>query len=168
MRRRHTRGASLVEVIIAASILAVVLLAFISIMFSSSQLSASARETTIASSILQSHTEDLFSLSYQQFWEGYFGHEDATIGATLLFNRIVLAGLKTGTPEEYEKFSTELSSSGRLRNEVVTLHMLSSSDTAESDARWRKHAWVDFKLKVTWTDNRGKPREEFLISRRSR
>jgi prepilin-type N-terminal cleavage/methylation domain-containing protein len=69
--RKGRRGTSLVEVMIAMAILAFVLLAFLSIMNSSSQMSASSKETAIAVYILQSTMEDTFSTSYGGFWSQY-------------------------------------------------------------------------------------------------
>jgi prepilin-type N-terminal cleavage/methylation domain-containing protein len=70
-RKGGRRGTSLVEVMIAMAILAFVLLAFLSIMNSSSQMSASSKETAIAVYILQSTMEDTFSTSYAGFWSQY-------------------------------------------------------------------------------------------------
>lgn len=162
-------GATLVEVVIAASILAVVLLVFLSVMVSSSQMSATARETTIASSIIQSTSEDLFAMGYAQFWEKYFWDDTNNKG---IFYRIV-NGNDVANAAAYEKedatkqYWYDLPSTGRLRDEMVRLFMLPSSDVASTSKEWKSHGWVDFKLMVRWRDSKNKEREESIISRRS-
>jgi type II secretory pathway pseudopilin PulG len=162
-------GATLVEVVIAASILAVVLLVFLSVMVSSSQMSATARETTIASSIIQSTSEDLFAMGYAQFWEKYFCDDASNTG---IFYKIVNGGDVNNAPA-YEKedpakqYWYDLPGTGRLRDESVRLFMLPSSDVASASKEWKSHGWVDFKLMVRWRDSKNKEREESIISRRS-
>ena len=180
--RLRDRGTSLVEVMIAASLLAIVLLVFLSIMFSSSQLSAGARETAIAASILQSYAEDLFAADYTTFWKTYFGNSGKDDNGNAcqegLYYRLTSKGLQKGTQDEWNDFEYSLTTHSRLtwidagtkvrKSESVSVIMLTTSDRADSDTDWTKHAWVDFKLKVTWVDGRGKSREESMISRRSK
>ena len=71
-QRRATRaGTSLVEVIIAMSVLGTALLAFLSLVVSSNALSASSREGAIASYELQSAVEDTFAVPYDEFRTSY-------------------------------------------------------------------------------------------------
>ena len=166
--KRRTRGLSLVEVMVATTVLALVLLAFISMMYSSSQLSAAARETTIASSIIQSNVEDLFAMQFSTFWENYFANPTTQRG---IFCEIVRAGRKDD-PEAYNPLLPDtpfaaFPDTNRLRDEDIRLYMLSSSDVASASFGFRDHGWVDFKFVVQWTDARGKRREESIISRRS-
>ena len=57
MRSRGRRGMSMVEVMIAISVLAFVLLAFLSVIQSSASLSASSRETSVAAFQLHAAVE---------------------------------------------------------------------------------------------------------------
>ena len=61
------RGLSMVEVMIAMSVLAFVLLAFLSVIQSSATLSASSRESSIAAFQLQAALESTFALPYDDF-----------------------------------------------------------------------------------------------------
>jgi prepilin-type N-terminal cleavage/methylation domain-containing protein len=170
--KRRDRGLSMVEVMIAAAIMAVVLLAFMSMMHSSSTLSATARDTTVAAGIIQSTSETLFAMGYQQFWDTYFGNNPNGI-----YFKIVQGGDqdKTAYYEPNPKVVDDVkrgyyfpfTSTGRLRNETIWLIMLPSSDRASTSMTWSDHAWVDFKILVTWEDSRGKTREEYIITRRS-
>ncbi|MBI2933153.1 MAG: type II secretion system protein [Planctomycetes bacterium] len=61
---RMTDGTTLVEVMIAAAILAVLLVAFLSIMYSASNLTASQREASLAAYDLQSAVEDTLAIPF--------------------------------------------------------------------------------------------------------
>ena len=70
-RRRRRSGTSLIEVIIAMSVLTVALIAFLSLIFSANSLSASSREGSVAAYELQSAVEDTFAVSYDDFRTRY-------------------------------------------------------------------------------------------------
>ncbi len=65
------KGTSLIEVIIAMSVLTIALIAFLSLVFSANSLSASSREGSIASYDLQSALEDTFAVPYDDFRTRY-------------------------------------------------------------------------------------------------
>jgi Tfp pilus assembly protein PilV len=65
------RGTSLIEILIAMSVLAVALIAFLSLIISSNSLSSSSREGSIASYELQSAIEDTFAVTYDEFRTRY-------------------------------------------------------------------------------------------------
>jgi len=163
--KRRVRGLSLVEVMVATTVLALVLLAFLSMMYSSSQMSASSRETTVASSIIQSTAEDLFAMQYSSFWESYFADPDKTGG---IFRMLVEDGVyKDPDAYQLDKYRIEFPATNRLKDEKIYLYMVPTSDIASESYEFKKHGWVDFKFVVQWTDSRGKAREESIISRRS-
>ena len=65
------RGTSLIEVIIAMTVLAIALIAFLGLIFSANSLSAASREGSIASYDLQSAVEDTFAVPYDDFRTRY-------------------------------------------------------------------------------------------------
>lgn len=64
-------GTTLVEVVIAMSVLSVALIAFLSLIFGANSLSASSREGSIAAYDLQSAVEDTFAIPYDDFRTRY-------------------------------------------------------------------------------------------------
>jgi Tfp pilus assembly protein PilV len=70
-RQTARSGTSLIEVIIAMSVLTIALISFLSLIFSSNQLSASSREGSIAAYDLQSAVEDTFAIPYDEFRTRY-------------------------------------------------------------------------------------------------
>ena len=64
-------GTTLIEVVIAMSVLVIALISFLSLMFSANTLSASTREGAIASYDLQSAVEDTFAIPYDEFRTRY-------------------------------------------------------------------------------------------------
>ena len=65
------RGTTLIEVIIAMSVLTVALISFLSLVFTANRLSASSREGAIAAYDLQSAVEDTFGIPYDDFRTRY-------------------------------------------------------------------------------------------------
>ena len=69
--RFRRKGTTLIEVIIAMSVLTVALIGFLSLIFTANQLSASSREGSIAAYDLQSAVEDTFAVPYDDFRTRY-------------------------------------------------------------------------------------------------
>jgi Tfp pilus assembly protein PilV len=68
----HPRtGTTLIEVVVAMSVLVIALISFLSLIFSANTLSASSREGSIAAYDLQSAVEDTFAVPYDEFRTRY-------------------------------------------------------------------------------------------------
>jgi hypothetical protein len=200
--RRRRNGTSLVEVMIAMVILALVLLAFLSIMHSANTTSANSKESSIAVYILQGFMEDSFAATYVPFWDSYFGDnskddqsrpffadvmaDSAITGELPILLRLLprVQGLSgpplspsesatwNGIVNDFKKHYRPLQPSGRLKNEVVRLYLLPTSDlyagsTWKSSTDALSHNYVEYMTEITWTDASGRTRQESITTRRS-
>jgi prepilin-type N-terminal cleavage/methylation domain-containing protein len=200
--RRRRKGTSLVEVMIAMVILALVLLAFLSIMHSANTTSANSKESSIAIYILQGFMEDSFAATYVPFWDSYFGDNSVDDQSRPLFADVMadsaitgelptllgllprIQGLSgpplsqsesarwNGIVNDFKKHYRPLQPSGRLKNEIVRLYLLPTSDLylgpawkASTDAL--SHNYVEYMTEITWTDASGRSRHESITTRRS-
>lgn len=110
LRRGPSAGTTLMEVMIAVSILGILLLVFMSIMFSSHSLSASTRESAIAAYDLQSALEDTFGVPYDNFLTLY---PTNYVFPGTLYNRLkneslVLTRLATGASDDWVEYRIEI------------------------------------------------------------
>lgn len=71
MKRRGDRGTTFIELMMAIAVIGTMLIGFLSVMWSSSSLSAAAREASVASIQLQLAVENTFSSTFDSFVAGF-------------------------------------------------------------------------------------------------
>jgi Tfp pilus assembly protein PilV len=146
---RREGGFTLIEAMISMAVLAFALLVFLSVLTSVDSLRASAREESIATQDLQSAIEYTFGAPFDKFKQNYpsgviLAGQVAVDGST------VLPSFKDGPTNRRE-----------LKNESIIVTWQDQDPNASVD-------WVEYRVEVTWTDHRGKPVRQSLVTRRSR
>ena len=136
--RRRRSGTSLVEVLIAVTVLAIALLAFLSIMWSGSVLSASSRDATIAIYDLDAAREQTFAVTFAVLTAHPGGQFNFGAG-----NTHVMPGFSN------------------LQNETITLIWL----TASPD--WTDPEHVTYSLNISFTNHKGFTQTDSITTGRS-
>lgn len=147
--RGRGRGFTLIEAMISMAVLAFVLLAFLSVLFSADSLRATSREESIALQDVQSAVEYTFGATFDKFKQNYpngvvLSGQVAVDGATVLPN-----------------FKDGPANRRALKDEAIAIVWQAWDPNPSLD-------WVEYRVDVTWTDHRGRPRLQSVVTRRSR
>lgn len=151
--RSGQSGLSLVEIMIAMTVLAFVLLAFLSIMTSAASLTASTREAMLASYELQSAVEDTVAISYDNFKASYVNGPTSAGSDSNGFNL-------TPTPSTHplaKYWMTAANQTQRpLLNESMWMEILTQNAVTTS-----------YRIHVRWKTHKGFYQEDFMVMQRS-
>jgi prepilin-type N-terminal cleavage/methylation domain-containing protein len=143
----RTRGFSLLELIVAVSILAIVALGLVALVASSRQLSAQTRERAVAQAALRAYVENLRSMDLNS------ALTDTGTPADFIQTGITLGSPKTspkgevwkavsedGTQAWYLSYSQSASPTGRTTTSVTTGFTGTSSALGRSSSGWDMNA----------------------------
>ncbi len=184
MRARSRHGMSMIEVMIAISVLAFVLLAFLSVIQSSASLSASSRETSVAAFQLHAAVESTFAMPFTEFVTAYDpkvlpdpedpDHEAPPEAWPGHLGSRPTASTKSRVPDYCQQSKakgqnfTWKPGVGWIRDDDLPLlnqHMWVTwikQDTAGAID------WVEYRLTISWTNFKGKTQTDSVTTRRSR
>ncbi len=189
MGSRGRRGMSMVEVMIAISVLAFVLLAFLSVIQSSASLSASSRETSVAAFQLHAAVESTFAMPFTEFvanfdpkqptdandpdhagdpnlWLGHLGSRPVTDAADTAAKlpdycqqTKILGQNFSWKPKPVEAWVR--ADDLPLMNQHMWVTWVKQDAVGEID-------WVEYRLTISWTNFKGKTQTDSVTTRRSR
>lgn len=197
-RARGRRGMSMIEVMIAISVLAFVLLAFLSVVQSSATLSASSRESSVAAFQLQSALEATFAVPFDDFRALYVNDGPAPAGPRTdlvpdardpdhptggawtghlgSLPNTATAGASSLLPDFCQRTKTSGAQNFTWKPTVewVATDALPLRDQhmsitwADWDRVNSNPDWVEYTLTLTWINYKGKPQTDSITTRRSR